>query len=220
MSIPEAALTSPVVASDGINTVQRNGTTINTSEVVTMSEAKGEIFKEQIISTVPINKKQEYDRINSGEARQWFKEAFTFLASDLAEIRQNVNELNAFGNQCKENSVEINSLKICVSHLEMSNKNLEQQIMSMQLEQRINNLIVHGIPETGRNENTQGVDYTFFAETLDIQVKDLAISAYRLGKPPPMEPKAVTKPRKVLIKFTQTPDRDNVRKSKSKLKGS
>ena len=186
-----------------------------------MAEAKYEKFKEQIAPTVPVDKKQEYDKINSGEAPQWFKEAFTFLASDLAEIRQNIHELNAYGNQCKENSVEIKSLQECVSHLEMSNKNLEQQIISLQLEQRRHNLIVHGIPETGPNENTQVVVCTFFAERLDIkQIKDFTISAYRLGKPPQTEPKPVTKPRSILIKFTQTTDRDNVWNSKSKLKGS
>ena len=57
VSIPEAALTSPVGASQRNNTFQTNVTTINISEVMTMAEAKYEKFEEQIAPTVPVDKK-------------------------------------------------------------------------------------------------------------------------------------------------------------------
>ena len=167
------------------------------------------------------DKQKEYDKISQGEAPQWFKEAFSVLANDLTEIRKNVHVLNEFGGQCKENRTEITNLKQKVSCLESANNDLKHEIVTLQIEQRKNNIMLHGIPETSPSEITTDVVYKFFVNNLDLkQAANMLITAYRLGKPPHLEPKQVKKPRSILIKFAQSPDRDTVWRVKSKLKGS
>ena len=88
--------------------------------------------------------------------------------------------------------------------LETSNKQLNDHIIKLDLDNRKNNLIFEGLPEKGHNENILDEVSMVFEKHLKIASVDLKLSAvYRLGKSPQLLPYPVTKPRKVMVKFEE-----------------
>ena len=104
--------------------------------------------------------------------------------------------------------------------LETSNKQLNDHLVKLDLDNRKNNLILEGLPEKGPNENILDEVCMVLEKHLKIFSADIKLSAvYRLVKPPHLLPYPVTKPRKVMIKFEEKSECERVWKAKSGLKG-
>ena len=167
-----------------------------------------------------INYQKKYEKINESDAPSWFKDAFSALSEDVCEMRMALSKVNKYTQQCIDNSTEIVELKKRMCALETSNKQLNDHLVKLDLDNRKNNLILEGLPEKGPNENILEEVSRVFEKYLKITSTDMKLSAvYRLGKPPQLLPYPVTKPRKVMVKFEEKSQCERAWKAKSGLKG-
>ena len=114
----------------------------------------------------------------------WFKEAFSLIWKDLSDIRQSIYVVKKCEAECEKNHSDILQLQSKISVLEEKNKELENQLTRLDLQERKNNVLVHGISEMGPNENIEATVAKFSKETLKItDTENLGFDkVYRMGK--------------------------------------
>ena len=90
-----------------------------------------------------------------------------------------------------------------ISVLEGKKQELENQLTRLDLQERKNDVLVHGISETGPNENIEDTVAKFSKETLKIpDSENLCFNkVYRMGKPPHLVPAPVKNPRVIMVKL-------------------
>ena len=131
-------------------------------------------------------RKVALEKISELDAPGWFKEAFGFICKDLTDIRDNLHRIEECEKDCTKNSLEINNLKSKVATLEKKMLQLEK----IDLANRKNNLIVHGLQETGPNEDVKSTLKKFMQETLKVpSAAEMTYDeVYRMGKRPHLVP--------------------------------
>ena len=109
-----------------------------------------------------------FKKIGEAGAPAWFKEAFSLIWQDLSEIRQSTHVAKKCEAECKKNRSDITQLHSKISVLEEKTQDLEKQLTRLDLQQRKNNVLVHGLSETGPNENVEATIVKLSKEILKI----------------------------------------------------
>ena len=144
-----------------------------------------------------------FEQIESSDAPAWFKKAFSLQWKDLSDIRRDLKKIEQCEKMCLKSSSEVDRMKLQMVEAKEKNKNLENRVIQLELVNRKRNLIVHNMPENGPNEDVSALIKEFFHDNLKLSNTDLIVpeTVFRMGKPPHLVPKAVTRPRDMMIKM-------------------
>ncbi|CAC5378147.1 unnamed protein product [Mytilus coruscus] len=144
------------------------------------------------------------------------------ISDDYDTHKQNFTdikaELNKISSQLKTNNSNVNTvdkkLSASLDDMKRENDRLQNELLEVQMKAMSNNLIFYNIPEVN-DENCRNTIGKFCEEKLKIENPSniVVTDAYRLGK-------KGTNNRPILVKFSSFENRDNVKKSAKKLKGS
>ena len=91
----------------------------------------------------------------------------------------------------------------------------------LDLQERKNNVLLHGISETGPTENIEAIVAKFTKEILKIpESENLCVDMlYRMGKPPHLLPAPVKNPRVIMVKFKNFEDKQKLWQARHNLWG-
>ena len=160
-----------------------------------------------------------FEEINNSDAPQWFKKAFSLISKDLGEIRGSIKKIDLCEDLCKQNTEQVEILTARVKQTEERSKNLEEQLMLIDLASRKKNLILHNAPETGPKEDAGLVIQNFFKDTIKLDKVIEPETVYRIGKPPHLQSTPTKRGRDIMIKLQTVQDRDFVWGARRYLKG-
>ena len=160
----------------------------------------------------PTNPPVQY--FSSHEEPQWAKkiiEKITNIENSMAFIS---NEFDKFRNEITNIQEEVCLVKEENRRLVVEIENIKESIIENKSQSMRNNLLLHGIKES-RDENCEETVRNFIQNQLNIDTKDIEIErSHRIGR------FQKDKQRPIVSRFLRFKDKETIKKSSFKLKGS
>ncbi len=139
------------------------------------------------------------------------KQKVTNMEEEIERLKGENHDLKIDYDKVKEESLQNQqTLTSMQNHL----KRREQIVEDLQQYTRRNCVIVTGVPEAGKNEDTDSKIKELAKDKMDLNIEDIDLDrTHRIGKPQD------GKPRPIVVKFTRYNTRHEFMKNRKKLKG-